>query len=205
MVKAALFGDFRIYPRGFLGALQAPTLVAKPKQGDMLTTSGLSAILDSNDSSTVTANAAIELLYNRLLHKDLLVTSFEFRNEIYREVFRAFGNHDFEGWYLAQFQSPAFGELHRDFLDDCLHFVMTGKRRISLTTWDALITLNDQPIRSMDLSDDANAYFGKRSVRQLSPYGKNSLVDIVQNWIAQPGGTSDLLHSCHILFGLAPR
>lgn len=205
MANVALFGNFRIYPRGFLGALLAPSLVKKPKPNDLLTTSGLAAVLDSNDSSVVTANAAIEDLFNRMVNRDLLINNFDFCSDIYSEVFKAFGTKDFEAWYLTQFHSPAFGQLHLDFIDDCIRFCLTGTRRVSLNSWDALIQMNDEKIQNMLLSDDAKFYFGKDSVRALSPNGKERMVDLVQRWISKPRGTQDLLYSAHILFGLAAR
>jgi hypothetical protein len=205
MPNVALFGQFRIYPRGFLGSLQAPLLVPQAKKGDLLTTSGLATIMDANESSLITANAGVEKLFDQLMRKALLISNFDFCDNIYREVFKAFGTKNFEGWYLAQFNSPAFGELHRDFLDDCLKFAMTGKRSMSLNTWDALLTTSDNKIKSSDLSEAAAMYFGRRTIRDLTPGTTNTVVELVHQWISRPGGTADLLFSAHILFGLMPH
>jgi hypothetical protein len=200
----ALFGQFKIYPRGFLGAYLPPILVGKPAYARR--TSSLlydTSIFDANDSKAVVANTELEELYDKYVRKDILIGDFKFREDVLRCMLKAFGTQDFEGWYMAQFQSPSFGYNHRKFLNETIAFFNAGKpRQLSLQSWEAIIQAKDEPKSDIELEEYTKALFGKDDHRHLSPSGKVMLVDVIQSWMRRPNGIGDLLHTGHILFGL---
>lgn len=197
------FGNFKIYPRGFLGAMMPTSLQKKPSNQSWR--AGVSfdvSIFEPNDSKIVTVNPEIENFYAAFIRKDLLERDFDFREDVLRTVLNAFGTKSFEAWYLAQLQSPSFGDMHRRFLDDCINFFVSGKRDLSIQTWDSLIDSSDEPLTDPKLSERAQRFFyGKKFVSELSQNGNPTIVEVVHDWISKPGGFSDLLITAHILFG----
>lgn len=203
MRNAVLFGEFKIYPRGFLGAMQEPVL-EKHTSGSSQRLQYDVAIFEPSTSKLVTANQAIETSFTQLIRQDQLVKDFDFRERNISAILQAFGTQDFEGWYMAQFKSPSFGDLHCRFLDDCLRFIMTGERQLSVQTWDALLDNSDTAIDETELSEAAQQFFWpKKLVSELRPGERSrSLVHVVHEWLARPNGFTDLLYSSHILFGI---
>lgn len=202
-MSSNLFGQFKIYPRGFLGAKLEPVLINKGGSKGTRMQYDVS-VFDANEPELITANMAIEEAYIALLRNDIRANNFQFREDTLRAIFKAFGTMDFEGWYMAQYQSPSFGEMQQDFLEDCLRFIRSGKRRLSLENWDALLSAADKKVTSPELPEVAKNFFNKKFVRELAPGGSynSNLVNTVASWMSKPNGFTDLLVSCHILFGI---
>lgn len=204
MSTKALFGQFKIYPRGFLGAYLPPVIVGKQVDRSAGQNVYSPSIFDVNESKTVVANTELEKLYERYIRKDILIGDFQFREDVLRCMLKAFGTMDFEGWFMAQFQSPAFGKNHREFLNESIAFFNLGKpRRLSFNSWEAIITSKDDQDRDYVLEEYTAGLFGKTDHRHLAPSGKVNLVDVIQDWMRRPNGVGDLLQTGHILFGLA--
>lgn len=197
-----LFGQFKVYPRGFLGAKLEPVLINQGSERASGRFQYNVAVFDANQPELVTANMAIEEAYTAVVRNDLKASNFAFREETIRTMFKAFGTLDFEGWYMAQYQSPAFGEQQRDFLEDCLRFVIRGERTLSLQNWDVLLEASSKKEVSIHLPEFASAYFNKKFVRELTPRNEKMLPSLFQDWIAKPNGFVDLLTTGHILFGI---
>jgi hypothetical protein len=198
----AYFGQFKIYPRGFLGAYRPPVLMKKAGANRSARLQYDTTLFDTNDSKVVVANTAIEDLYQKFIRRDCAVNTFDFREEVFREVLKAFGTDDFEGWLLVQFNSPSFGVNHILFIDDCLRFITKGDRCMSMNNWDAILDEADEKQRDPELPENIKFYFGREYASRLSPSGRIKIVDVVQQWVSKPGGVTDLLLTAHILFGL---
>ncbi len=196
------FGSFKLYPRGFLGAIRPPVLMKKAGSSRSTKLQYDNTLFDTNDTKVVVANTAIEDLYARWVRGEATTDRFDFRDEVLQQVMWAFGTPDFEGWFKAQYNSPAFGVDHRNFLDDTLRFLMEGTRMVELHTWDMVLESTDERVQEDTLGDHARRFFNKEFVSNLSPSGKTPLIDVVQLWCSQPGGINDLLATVHILFGL---
>lgn len=198
------FGEFRIYPRGFLGARLEPVLERKTNK----TVPGLQydiSLFNPSESKTIVANVAIEDLYAAHVRNEPSTGKFDFREKALIQILAAFGTMNFEFWYKTQYQSPSFGQQHIDFLDDTFRFIMTGKRRVSITNWDAIVDASDKKVFNNQLPDNARVYFNRTTVEQLGLDGQRwqaNLVDVVQDWMRRPSGFADLLTTAHILFGI---
>lgn len=199
-----LFGQFKIYPRGFLGAKLEPVLINKGNNNKGSRMQYDVSVFDANEPEMITANMAIEEAYIALVRNDIRANDFQFREDTLKAIFKAFGTMDFEGWYMAQYQSPSFGEMQQDFLEDCLRFTMSGKRRLSLENWDALLQSSDKKVVGPELPEVAKSFFNKKFIRELAPSSSDNrkLTNVVSYWMSRPNGFSDLLVSCHILFGI---
>lgn len=198
------FGQFRIYPRGFLGAKLEPVLERKTNK----TVPGLQydiSLFNPSESKTIVANVALEDLYAAHVRNEPYTGRFDFREKALIQILAAFGTMNFELWYKMQYQSPSFGKEHIDFLDDTVRFIMTGKRRVSITNWDAILDTSDKKVFTSLLPDNVRVYFNRTTVEQLGIDGQrwnSNLVDVVQDWMRRPSGFADLLTTAHILFGI---
>lgn len=200
-MSSNLFGKFKIYPRGFLGAQLEPVLVSTSSPSAQRLQYDVS-MFNANEPEWITANLEIEEAYKSLLRRDNSARDFDFREKTLRSILKAFGTLDFEGWYMAQYQSPSFGEQQRDFLDDCFQFIWTGKRSLSLENWDVLLQASENKVTDPHLSKNAALHFNRKFVRELNPTNRMPLTVTVQDWLRQPNGFTDLLLTCHILFGI---
>lgn len=198
------FGQFRIYPRGFLGAPLDPVLERKTNKA----VPGLqydTTLFNPSESKAVVANVAIEELYASHVRNEAGSNKFEFREKALIQILAAFGTMNFELWYKTQYQSPSFGREHIDFLDDTIGFIMTGKRKLAITSWDAILDASDKKVFTTSLPDNVRVYFQRSTLEQLGLDGQRwnaNLVTVITDWMTRPGGFADMLTTAHILFGI---
>lgn len=194
-------GTFKVYPRGFLGAqlkerVEQEQRLREDNHG--FTAVKVSAFKKSNSVSDY--NHEVEALYAAYIKSAPDVTSFEFRRRVLVAAMHAFGSSNFQFWYEAQMQSPVLGDLQARFLDDTLKFLRTGRREMSLETWAAILTIENNDGR-LGMSEYACDFFGITSKGQHR-YSQNTLLtEVIQLWCSKHNGLEDLLGSLHILFG----
>ena len=80
-----LFGQFKIYPRGFLGAKLEPVLINQGASKNSRLQYDVS-LFDANEPELITANMAIEEAYVALVRKDILSGDFDFRENCLRAI-----------------------------------------------------------------------------------------------------------------------
>jgi hypothetical protein len=194
---------FTVYPRGFLGSILAPRIEksAAPFEAQYRQLQPSLNILQNNTGS-ILVNENVESLYSKYIRNTYKASSFDFQRLVLTTALGAFGSQSFDFWYLKQFESPSVGDLHRKFLEDCLRFIMTGRRDMSLQTWDSLIDYSDSGELRGQVSDMAADFFGITTNGYVRQRRMTTLVDVLQGWCAQPNGLEDLLQSLHILFGI---
>ena len=193
----------QVYPRGFLGR-PLPTVVAKKetpfsveknkKQFDL-------SLLDVPDRKRV-GHPLVEQLFSKYLRAEGNINSSAFREQVFIAALTLFGGRDFHFWYQAQKASPLFGDYQKRFLEDTILYLQTGKRELSLVSWNALITVSADPDQPGPESKFVNEFFGESIVGEGQRTAKNrDIVDILQMWWSKPAGVGDLLYTLHILFG----
>ena len=197
-------GQFKIYPRGFLGAhlrerIERSQRLQENNNGFMPVK--FSAFKKPNGVDDF--NHEVDGLYASYIKRSADSCSFEFRNKILHAALRAFGTPNFQFWFQSQFASPVLTDLHHRFLDDCLQFITTGRRDQSLETWSAIVHIDNDDAGIGKLSECAQEFFGI-SANGLHRYPRNTqLIGVIQDWCSQPNGIEDLLGTLHILFGAA--
>ena len=194
-----LLGNFKIYPRGFLGAPLEPILERKPRPTGRIQYDV--SLFDTNDTTVVVANLNVESAYQSVARNDLIARKFDFKENALQQFMWAFGTTSFSEWYAAQFQSPSFGERHRDFLDDTLHFLYTGNRRMAIQNWNLILDEDERRLGNVQLSQTAINFFGRKTLAEVRNV-KSTIDEIVNLWMRQPGGFADMLSTGHILFGI---
>lgn len=194
---------FKVYPRGFLGA-HLQERVQKEDQTKE-NARGFVQIKVSAVRKTEGINGfnhAIQELYSAYVREAADVGSFEFRERVFRQAKDAFGTAWFDIWFQAQLTSPFVGALQRDFLDDCLGYLQTGKRKMALENWAPLLEISNADEGLMQPSETAAKFFRLGQYRN-GLQRQLSLEDLIQSWCSIPNGFEDLLGTLHILFGAA--
>lgn len=212
MVRADL-DQFRLYPRGFLGAPMDIRIEASaPKPEPRMVYQTDLSLVDA-PVSTVVPNPTIETLYAKYIRNAAESMSFDFRKRLWIVALQAFGTNNFRYWYEQQHLSPRAGDMHRRFLEDTLRFIVTGKQRSLdiVTGWNVLVTLEDSTDsagRVSDISQELFRDFGMGCSDGLEVAETNArpanfidTADVIQAWVSRVNGTEDLLLSLHVLFG----
>lgn len=195
-------GGFTIYPRGFLGAVLAPRIEKQPApfESEYRRLQNNLNLFQSSPAQ-IAVNENVESLYSKYIRNSYKASSFEFQKLVLITALNAFGTEAFDFWFLKQFESPSVGDLHRKFLEDCLRFISTGRREMPLETWDSLLDYSDSGEMRGPVSEVTAEFFGI-STNGYNRIRRNTmLVDVLQDWCAQPNGLEDLLCSLHVLFG----
>lgn len=195
-----MFGEFKIYPRGFLGAnLGIPiTKILKPYEDKLTSHQYHTDMFNSTKDNGAGCNPNVEALYAHYIKNSADTNSFTFHEKVLTVALAAFGTTDFGYWFKQQHNSPATGDLHRRFLEDTLKFISTGRREMCLENYCALLTLSDIDGNICELTDFAKDFF------KYSGSGQDevtTLINIIQKWCSQPNGFEDMLGTLHILFG----
>ena len=194
---------FRLYPRGFLGGDIKPQVDRTPTPfGEQ--TKQLHYTVNQHNSvgSSIVANPNVEAIYAAHIKNTIKTGDPAFRTTVLSVALNAFGTNNFLVWYMSQYNSPAAGGLHNDFLLDTLHFITHGSRNMSLETWMALLKITDEGNNIGNLPDKAKEFFGvDRDAPIMNASRNTSLVEVIQSWCSKSGGLEDLLGTLHILFG----
>jgi hypothetical protein len=195
-------GGFTIYPRGYLGAVLAPRIEKSPAPFESEYRKLQNNLnLFQSSAGQIAVNENVESLYSKYIRNSYKAESFDFRKLVLITALGAFGTDAFDFWYLKQFESPSVGDMHRRFLEDCLRFILTGRREMTLETWDSLIDYSDAGELRAPVSEYTAEFFGITSNGYVRQRRNTMLVDVLQDWCAQPNGLEDLLLSLHVLFG----
>jgi len=195
--------QFRLFPRGFLGAQLSNRIQARQTGGstEVQAVQNTFKILQTSDNQTLVGNPQVEELYQKNISGATETNTLEFKKNVLIVALNAFGTDYFDIWFRTQMKTPYFGDNHSAFLDDCLNFLQTGQRDLPLQTWQALVTHDDTGELRTELSLKAVCYFGITTPGYVREPRNNKLVDVIHQWVSHPGGLEDLLGTLHILFG----
>lgn len=192
---------FRLYPRGFLGALPVPKVEKDRPQSTATIKHGQLHLTTFNPRDPqMNANDTVEHLYADYMKEAGEVLSMEFRTKVLHAALHAFGTTSFFHWFREQSSSPAFGDMHQRFLIDTLRFLQGNRREMALVVWDQVLDIEDAtPLKSqyINLADE---FFGA-TLRDAQAKRNDSVVDVIQLWCTRPNGIEDLLQTLHLLFG----
>lgn len=198
-------GQFQVYPRAFLGKPLGP-IVEKPTRPFYDQRNGLNFDMNIFDAQGVKMpfNKDIENNYQALTRHQKKTRVMAFRESILQTALTAFGTKDFYSWYRVQRFSPLFGQLHQEFLEDTIRFIVEGKRDYSLDTWLSLLTGAgaDDETKKPEIPLVKTFFALDNMDRPLPGTAVNvSLKTVLQQWVSQPYGFDDLAFSLRILFG----
>lgn len=193
----------QIYPRGFLGVEQSQVIAKRetPFSQNYKQRQFSLSLIDTIDKKRL-GDSAIDALFTKYIHAEGNINSHAFRERVFKNTFRLMNGKSFYFWYTSQRASPLLGDYQQRFLEDTLSYLITGKRSVSIQTWDSLLTFTTQTDEPTPDSSIMRDFFGERSDGTGEKIPKNrNIVDVLQLWWEKPAGVGDLLHTLHILFG----
>lgn len=197
--QAPTFQGLRVYPRGFLGANIGVRIQDTLRPfNSMLQTHVYHPDMFKPPSSPVEVNWNIEEMYRYMLKTPLATANMQFRERVFRLALFSFGTRDWYSWVKAQYEGPATGELHAEFIEDTLVYLRTGKRRMQPHVWASLLQLSDIGTNVNNM-ESIRAFFV--DPQDKSKMKKYDIVDIIQMWCSHEGGIEDLAQTLHVLFG----
>lgn len=198
-LSTSLDRGFKVHPRGFLGGLQSTTIVKTDNARPNTRLTVDLSLFSQGRSEKITANLMVDGIFKEIqMHGS---GSFERRERFLKAALFAFGSTNFHTWYLAQFQSPSFGDIHQRFLEDTFKFILTGKRDIPLSSWNVLVSPEEDNSSKITHGPNASKLFQYSGNK--NPDYRPSIVEITQKWLSQEGGFNDFAMTVHILFGIS--
>lgn len=128
-------------------------------------------------------------------------SDFDFRESIIAIAKRAFVVSDLKQWTEWQTKSASCSELHDTFLRQTYEYLLTGKRKVAVSSW---ITLLDSSATVRATQDTALAMFPKTKADAWdvgTTKIPSLLIDVLNLWLTQPSGYEDLLVTLKVIFG----
>lgn len=132
-----------------------------------------------------------------------LINDFEFRERLLRANKDAFGLSSFFDWCLLQKDSPYFTKLHLEFMRDTFNFIRNGTRKVTASSWLALLEAPRSHQPDPMPFNNLNLYFQKEIPNFFSTYLSQykEINNTLVLWTSQEGGFSDLFCFSKIVFG----
>lgn len=193
----------QIYPRGFLGAPLPPNVARKqtPFSGSYKQKQFSWSLLDTQDKKRY-GDYTVEKLFSKYVRAEASINSHAFRARVFKEAFKLFGGNNFHFWYQAQKASPLMSDYHQRFLEDTIRYLLTGKRELSVQSWDSLLTLSTDSNEYILDNKVVTQFFNEHVPGEGIKTPKNrTTTEVLQLWWTKPAGVGDLLYTLHILFG----
>lgn len=190
--------NLKLYVRGFFGSEAMATETTQTWKSRPLL-----SVFDLTPEAVqhVVANESIVEVYNQVIRRQVIHTDFDFRERVVRIALRAFGVNNFALWVQLQKESPTFTQTHADFIADTLKFITSGKRDISVDTWEKIVGPgSNDPVDKPNLDLDMLAT-AENSLWPSGPQTEATLHHVITRWLSQPRGFIDLVTSLYTLFG----
>lgn len=184
----------KIHPRGFYGSNNTSVMTQTLPMEYFTTKPNESTVVREYD-----ANKAIFDIFHKHENNDIDLTDFDEMAEIVATVVKAFGLVDFGDWYKMQFQSPYFGDMHVDFIEDLAKYIITGTREMGVYTWGAILDRSpDKANPNRSLKTYTAQLVSDKGLRNNEP--SSSITNIAARMLQYPDGFDNLILTAYILF-----
>lgn len=202
---------FQIYPRGFVGAVQADA--SQQVSGQALARIDPLKLNFGGKSFSVPkqlpCNRTVVELHRELLNNSYKAATFQFYERVLVAALQAFGTPDFREWLSAQAQASTTDYMHARFLKDTMMYLAEGRREVMIDTWNMLLSGPHNIQNTTANTDKTQADF-----KALLAYAQETIWPdtrdayryhdvkyIVFEWVQRPSGVVDLLKTLNIMFG----
>lgn len=186
-------GQYRLYPRGFLGSLAEYELpMNHPVSRVQVLAAGTETILKVEDlEGPVQSNTMIDRIYSKTINSQTALDDAAFREAIYCEALKAFGTDSLFAWIVAQKENPYFDSMQNRFVDETLGYAFRGHRRFHVSTYLTCLTIGHK--NAFQKGQFMTEYW--ESIREMS------IADFLIRWLSQDDGLTDMVQSLWIMFG----
>ena len=191
-----------IYPRGFVGFDIGAPQNKKTVTDFLETVRGLefNRAIQKN-VNLYPSNPEIDALWREYTGGTGRTSAFAFRERILLAALKAFGTKNFTDWVELQKSNPYIGPIHKKFLNDTFEFIKSGKRSVSITSWQGLVRISTIGKVTGDVQIDNIKDIFTCGVDSTES-GEKQLTEIIQVWVSKENGFDDLLGTLVVLFGL---
>lgn len=191
--------SFMLYPRGFVGPVVSEDPRNRSRFEINLTNIHTVSQRLGKNKPDLPFNEEIEALYRAYASTSYICNTMEYRERVIKAALTCFGTGYFQMWYEMQFHATTFGDTHSRFIDDCMQFILRGRRDLDPVIWMRTIEFTMQPKPPMVVSE--KPLRTKMAQDFFSDETNASTINVVHRWLMQEGGLEDLVISMRVLFG----
>lgn len=163
------------------------TIIVYPRLYTSRLAQGAEVLVSSGDES-------IEVLFQAMMDQTTNTKSWPFQRNVLTNALRLFGA--LRTWLTEQKANPNLVGYNRQFIDDTINFITTGKRELSVQTWFDLVSEGG-------VGHHAHAIPQRLLDNKRVLESSQTSLELLQAWAQQPNGLEDLLNTLHLLFGKA--
>lgn len=101
-------------------------------------------------------------------------------------------------WFLKQDGNPIITDMRMAFLLDTVRFIHTGKRRVSIYSWNSMLEMDNGATVDVLKRQDMREHF-----KDLDATTHESMTNdtFIQKWLTHKGGFDDMAFTINYLFG----
>lgn len=132
----------------------------------------------------------VESLFIKFLSDPKNITKIEFRERVIITFKNAMQNKSFYEWLSIQKESKTVSDMHLNFVNDTVKYLITGKRSIDVDSWTAMVTA-----AIIDITDGFS--FDVDYAKSLDV----NLNKLIVQYTSIPGGFTDMLYFMKVVFG----
>lgn len=190
-----IFAGLKLYPHGFLGApLETPEpQLNKPIQIDVIGTATRSVKLESSEN-LLRPHKAINDIYEKVISDPKALQDFALKERLYYEALRVFGTVTLQDWIERQKQNPYFDTWQNRFLDETIGYIYEGHRRYHVSVY--LTSMQIGRVNSFKVGEKVQKW-----VKDVNGKRPILIKDMIQSWLSQDDGLTDMVTSLFIMFG----
>lgn len=139
------------------------------------------------------ADATVDQLHHFKTSTTKSLHAWPYRKQVLTAATRLFGR-SFFSWVATQYRNPYLYGRNFEFLEDTLRFIVTGRRRMGVRSWAAL----------MEEDPDKHPRIGNRQpgagLIPTYPTGTTT-ANVLAEWCSHPGGFEDLMETLAVMYG----
>lgn len=190
--------QYCVYSNGFIGAnLDSNAIMVGSRT--LQTTPGTS--IDVSHSSTHVFNKRIVDNYVTMLRSPEATLKFDFREKVIKDVLDAFGMPYLDVWFAANYEAGYMDPLRQRFLDECVNYICGRGRSMPINIYMSSIGVASDKLKVPDFTEVMAEFVGVTRVDNALRQNTIKTSEVIQSWIAQPGGFNDLISASMIFWG----
>lgn len=188
----------KVYPRKFIGVTLDP--VSDKTINRSVTFAGSTIrVLESEEKSLYTGSTTLANILSSHNKDPKYLDDFEHREEIIKYAKNTLRVNDdypsFYSWIIMQIAANGITQTHIDAIFDILNYIFTGKEKLNLRMWEAILD---------DVKETRSIKDKQKVIDQLDKIYPKEYMDInklLQQWLSHPEGCSHLFQTLWLFFG----
>lgn len=196
--------ELSVHPRGFVGTEFCPG--KKPLDYLQLRQSQSTShpILNPAIFELITGDEEIGVIKRRFMMAPTNRPSIDLLDSLFAFAIKKIATPIFTDWIQAQVVSPATANIHMEFLDDTLRYIMGSQRTMSFSSYRLAIAASSKKVNGISLKEFSSAFV--KANQGKSPDGTEGFAttaEVLQLWMSRDNGNGilDLLYTLDLMYG----